>query len=105
MQDLAEFLDKLRFRGFDHHFFVEGEALCHGSTIIQPEQVRLVSIEEIDCGTDPGDDVSVYLFETDAGMNGFLVVSSGSHADPEKAAFVDKLSSTQHEKPRPHNIS
>ncbi len=49
-----------------------------------------------DCGTDPGDDVTMYLIESNSGRKGYLILSDSFHADPRKAAFIDALLSKRH---------
>ena len=51
----------------------------------------IVEYETFDCGTDPGDDVTMYLIESTTGPNGYLILSDNFHTDPSKAALVDAL--------------
>jgi hypothetical protein len=44
-----------------------------------------------DNGTDPGDDVTMYLIESRSGPQGYLILSDSFHTDPRKAAFIDAL--------------
>ena len=44
-----------------------------------------------DGGTNPGDDVTMYLIESTIGLNGYLMLSDSFHADPRKTAFIDTL--------------
>ncbi|MCH7834365.1 MAG: phosphoribosylpyrophosphate synthetase, partial [Proteobacteria bacterium] len=53
--------------------------------------LRIVEYETFDSGTDPGDDVTMYLIESTTGPNGYLILSDSFHADPSKAALVDAL--------------
>ncbi len=93
VRDLAELLEQLRQRGFDRCFDSDIEYL---SSARKPSDqnvgsVRLVDVIQLDAGTDPGDDVTVYLLETDSGIRGYLLVPDSFHTDPGKARFVDAL--------------
>lgn len=81
VHDLAELLEQLRQQGFDRCFDSDQNV---GS-------VRLVDVIQLDGGTDPGDDVTVYLLETDSGIRGYLLIPDSFHTDPSKARFVDAL--------------
>ena len=93
MRDLAELLEQLRQQGFDRSF--DGD-IDHLSSARAPSDqnagsVRLVDVVQLDAGTDPGDDVTVFLLETDSGVRGYLLVPDSFHTDPGKARFVDEL--------------
>ena len=49
-----------------------------------------------DGGTNPGDDVTMYLIESTIGLNGYLMLSDSFHADPRKTAFIDTLLAKRH---------
>ncbi len=64
MRDLAELLEQLRQEGFDRSFDGDIEHLSSGR---EPNDqnagsVRLVDVVQLDAGTDPGDDVTAFLF-------------------------------------------
>ncbi len=93
MRDLADLLKQLRDQGFDRSFDGDVEYL---NSAREPgnqdfESVRLVNVIQLDTGTDPGDDVTVYLLETDSEVRGYLLVPDSFHTDPRKARFVDAL--------------
>lgn len=54
-------------------------------------ELRIVEYVTFDGGTDPGDDVTMYLIESRSGPNGYLILSDSFHTDPCKAAFIDTL--------------
>jgi hypothetical protein len=91
--DLAELLRDAEKRGFTRNFAIEGDELCcsESGERYHREQARIVWSESVDMGTDPGDDATLYLIETDGGAKGYVVVSDAFHADPHKAAFIDAL--------------
>lgn len=93
MRDLAELLEQLRQEGFDRSF--DGD-IDYLSSAREPSDqnagsVRLVDVVQLDAGTDPGDDVTVFLLETESGVRSYLLVPDSFHTDPGKARFVDEL--------------
>ncbi len=83
-KDLAELQDDVAVRGYTHDFSFESESLSL-------RELRVVESVTLDCGTDPGDDVTMYLIESSGGQKGYLILSDSFHADPQKAAFIDAL--------------
>ena len=84
--DLAELLDEVIARGYTRNF--------GGNHKLLPELIdsdlRVVNTISFDGGTDPGDDVTIYLIEA-RGAKGYLLLSDSFHTDPRKAAFIDAL--------------
>ncbi len=91
VRELADLLDQLRHQGFDRCFDGDVEYLSSAREPGNQDLVRLVDVIQLDAGTDPGDDVTVFLLETDSGIRGYLLVPDSFHADPGKARFVDAL--------------
>ncbi|HZD52528.1 MAG TPA: hypothetical protein VE175_05735 [Woeseiaceae bacterium] len=91
--DLTELLRDAEKRGYGRNFAVEGDELCCSDTgeRFGRDEARIVSSQAVDMGTDPGDDATLYLIETDSGAKGYVVISDAFHADPRKAAFIDSL--------------
>ncbi len=54
-------------------------------------ELRIMEFVTFDNGTDPGDDVTMYLIESQFGPNGYLILSDSFHTDPRKAAFIDAI--------------
>lgn len=92
-QDLAEAVEDIREKGYTHLFEVHENALaCDDLDREFPAgQLRIVATYQFDRGTDPGDDSSLYLIETDSGVKGYLVGGTTIYQDREKAEFLDKL--------------
>ena len=97
MRELAEVLELVQRQGFKHCFGSEAGflSLAGEQGTWSPEQARVIDVISLDAGTDPGDDVTVFLLETDSGIRGYLLVSDSFHADPGKAALVDALMASQ----------
>ncbi len=91
--DMAQLLDEAQARGFTINFAFEGAKLRCPETgdCFAPEELQLVHSQAVDMGTDPGDDATLYLIEAANGRKGYLLVADSFHADPRKAAFIDKL--------------
>ena len=85
--DLADFQAEAIARGYTHDFAFHGRSAP--ANIVN--ELRVVEYVTFDCGTDPGDDVTMYLIESRSGPKGYLILSDSFHTDPRKAAFIDAL--------------
>lgn len=91
MKDLAETLARVAKRGYTEAFDVSEGRLHWRGGAHDVEEVSLADTLFIDQGTDPGDDVTVYLLQTESGTRGYLVIPDSPHIDPGKAQFIDRL--------------
>ncbi len=82
--DLADYQAEAIARGYTHNFGFELKSA-------PANELRVVEYVTFDSGTDPGDDVTMYLIELTAGLKGYLILSDSFHADPRKAAFINML--------------
>ncbi len=87
VNDLTDYQAEAIAHGYTHDFGFEGKS---ASADIANE-LRVVKQVTFDSGTDPGDDVTMYLIESTSGLKGYLILSDSFHADPRKAAFIDTL--------------
>ena len=87
VNDLTEYQAEVIARGYTHDFGFEGTSAPADIA----NELRIVEYESFDNGTDPGDDVTLYLIESTSGLKGYLILSDSFHADPRKAAFIDAL--------------
>ncbi len=85
--NLADFQAEAIARGYTHDFAFEARSAAAANA----EELRIVEYVTFDSGTDPGDDVSMYLIESTSGLKGYLVLSDSFHTDPRKAEFIDTL--------------
>lgn len=99
--DLAELQRDAEKRGYSRNFAVKDDMLTCSATgeRYAREQAVIVWSQTVDMGTDPGDDATFYLIETDDGGKGYVIVSDAFHADPRKASFIDSLSRRSSEQP------
>lgn len=91
--DLAEALEESKEKGYTHLFEVDKDCLkCdqHDSEF-GIDKLHIVSSYHFDQGTDPGDDASLFLIETESGIKGYLIAGATIYRDREKAEFLDKL--------------
>ncbi len=84
--DLAELLAEVIARGYTHDFGSSHKSMPE----IVTRDLRVVDSISFDGGTDPGDDVTMYLIEAPS-QKGYLIVPDSFHIDPRKAAFIDAL--------------
>ena len=86
-KDLADFQAEAIADGYTHNFAFHGRSAQADAT----SELSIVECLAFDSGTDPGDDVTMYLIESTSGPNGYLILSDSFHTDPRKAAFIDAL--------------
>ena len=85
--DLPDFQAEAIARGYTHDFAFQAR-LAAASLI---SELRVVEFATFDSGTDPGDDVTMYLIESTSGLKGYLILSDSFHVDPRKADFINAL--------------
>ncbi len=85
--DLADFQAEAIARGYTHDLAFNVKSAHVGAI----SDLRIVQYVTFDSGTDPGDDVTMYLIESTSGLKGYLILSDSFHTDPRKAAFIDAL--------------
>ncbi len=86
-KDLADYQAEAIANGYTHDFGFDGRSAPSDIA----NELRIVEYVSFDSGTDPGDDVTMYLIESNSGRKGYLILSDSFHADPRKAAFIDAL--------------
>jgi len=87
VNDLADFQAEVIARGYTHDFAFDGRSAPADIA----SELRVVECVTFDSGTDPGDEVTMYLIESTSGLKGYLILSDSFHTDPRKAAFIDRL--------------
>ncbi len=86
-KDLADFQTEAIARGYTHDCSSDGRSAPADIS----SELHVVEYVTFDSGTDPGDDVTMYLIESTSGLKGYLILSDSFHTDPRKAAFIDAL--------------
>ena len=87
MKELADFQAEMIRGGYTHDFGIDAKS--EATDIIN--KLRIVEYLSFDGGTDPGDEVTMYLIESTRQLKGYLILSDSFHTDPRKAAFIDVL--------------
>jgi len=90
--DLADFQAESIARGYTHDFSFDARSAPAATA----SGLRVVEYVTFDSGTDPGDDVTMYLIESRGVPKGYLILSDSFHTDPRKAAFIDALLAERH---------
>ena len=85
--DLADYQANAIARGYTYDFSLDARS---APTDIECE-LHVVEYVTFDSGTDPGDDVTMFLIDSPIGPKGYLILSDSFHVDPRKAAFIDSL--------------
>jgi hypothetical protein len=85
--NLADFQAEAIARGYTHDFAFDLKSAPADSA----NGLRIVEYVTFDSGTDPGDDMTMYLIESQSGPQGYLILTDSFHTDPHKAAFIDAL--------------
>jgi hypothetical protein len=85
--DLADFQAEAIARGYTRNLALDAKS----APDVFASDLHIVDYVTFDSGTDPGDDVTMYLIESRSGPRGYLVLSDSFHADPHKAAYIDAL--------------
>ena len=87
VNDLTNYQAEAIARGYTHDFGFEARL----APPYIDNELRVVEYVTFDSGTDPGDDVTMYLIESTSERKGYLILSDSFHVDPRKAAFIDAL--------------
>ena len=90
-KDLADFQAEAIARGYTHNFSFHGKSVPENIA----SELHVVESVTFDSGTDPGDDVTMYLIDSSSGLKGYVILSDSFHTDPRKAAFIDALLNRQ----------
>ncbi len=81
--DLADFQAEAIARGYTHNFAIDARSAQADIA----SELRVVEYVTFDSGTDPGDDVTMYLIESASGLKGYLILSDSFHTDPAQGCF------------------
>lgn len=92
-KDLTDVLDDAKRRGYGRNLsYSDGALHCEATgDVFDSETSWIAESTTVDMGTDPGDDSTVYLVESEDGHRGYVVVPGSFYVDPAKANFIDRL--------------
>ncbi len=88
VNDLADFQAEVIERGYTHDFAFDARS-AHADIA---SELRVVECVTFDSGTDPGDEVTMYLIDSLSGLKGYLILS-----DCVTSAHVGQLSPSHRE--------
>ena len=89
--DLSDFQAEAIARGYTHNFAFDARSTPADIAT----ELRIVEYVTFDSGTDPGDDVTMYLIESTSSLKGYLILSDSFYTDPRKATFINALLTRQ----------
>ncbi|MDX1639590.1 MAG: hypothetical protein R3281_16620 [Balneolaceae bacterium] len=92
-KNLAEAIESAKEKGYIHLFEVgENSLTCNElDREFSSDSLQIAASFHFDRGTNPGDDASLYLIETDTGAKGYIVTGYTTYTNRTKAEFLDKL--------------
>jgi hypothetical protein len=90
MKGLASCTNKMKEDGYKEDFQVTKEGLTtfNEDKHYAPEQVKIVNFYRFEGVSDPGDNMILYVMETDDGVKGTLVDGYGAYADSDVSKFI-----------------
>ena len=97
MKDLSSCVNRMKEEGYKEDFQVTAKGLTtfdKGKTY-KPGQVRIASFYRFEGESDPGDNVILYVIETDDGTKGTLVDGYGAYADVNVSKFIVEVENIQ----------
>lgn len=88
----------LRQRGFTADLEFRDGALRAAATgrRFRPDELAIVEHHRFEGASDPEDMSVVYAIESDDGVRGIVVDAFGAYADPNLAAFLEKIKVHEH---------
>jgi hypothetical protein len=97
MKGLASCTNKMKEDGYKEDFQVTKEGLTtfNETKTYKPEQVKIVNFYRFEGVSDPGDNMILYVIETDDGTKGTLVDGYGAYADQDVSKFIVQVEEIQ----------
>jgi hypothetical protein len=91
--NMLQALSKLRRRGFQDEFKLEGHQLknLRNGQSYQPHQLLIVEHHRFEGMSNPSDMSILFALETEDGRKGTIVSSYGPYADLKLVDFLDKV--------------
>jgi hypothetical protein len=104
MKSLSSCETHVREQGYTEDFQVDKKGMTtfsSGGKFYQPTDVKIVNFYRFEGSSDPGDNIILYVIETNDGVKGTLVDGYGAYASDELAKFIVKVQEI--EKQIPHS--
>lgn len=97
MKSLSSCVNRMKEEGYQEDFQVTDKGLhtFDKSKNYRPDQVRIVSFYRFEGESDPGDNIILYVIETDGGEKGTLVDGYGAYDDGNVSKFIVQVEEIQ----------
>ena len=97
MKSLSSCTNRMKEEGFKEDFQVTDRGLTtfDKGKHYQPDQVKIVSFYRFEGESDPGDNMILYVIETDDGCRGTLADGYGAYADQDVSKFIVEVEKIQ----------
>ncbi len=97
MEDLVSCVNRMKEEGYKEDFKVTSKGLTtfDNRKVYKPEQVRISSFYRFEGESDPGDNMILYVIETDDGTKGTLADGYGAYADMNVSKFIVEVEEIQ----------
>ncbi|GHA86843.1 hypothetical protein GCM10009069_07610 [Algimonas arctica] len=95
-KDIPELMEAAAARGFTLNFeMIEDDVICRKSgRVYTSETFTLIETLQKDAGTDPGDEATLFLLESENGDRGVLLIGNPAHLSPAERAVLERLDRT-----------
>jgi hypothetical protein len=92
-KDLADAVESLKEKGFDHTFELGDDHITCKSLNAEysPDDLSILESHSFDKGTDPGSESTIHAIQSSNGVKGILILSYGVHVDPSKAKLINRI--------------
>jgi hypothetical protein len=103
MKSLSSCSKKMKDDGYTEDFQVNKKGLSTYSAtskIYKPEEVKIVNFYRFEGESDPGDNIILYVIETNDGKKGTLVDGYGAYASEDVSKFIVNVEEIQKQIPQ-----
>jgi len=92
-KDVAEILHDVKMRGYGLNFEIDGSEInCREKrTCFQTGQITLIEEIHAGRGSDPGDEATIMLLETESGLRGFLILPNPAATTPQELEVIARI--------------
>lgn len=94
MKSLSSCSNKMKEMGYTEDFQVDKNGLTsfgEGGKHYKPEEIKIVNFYRFEGESDPGDNMIMYVIETNDGAKGTLVDGYGAYASEDASKFIVKI--------------
>jgi hypothetical protein len=96
VKDIPALMEAAAARGFTLNFeMLEDDLYCRKTRLAHPiGAMTLIETLQMDGGTDPGDEATLFLLESENGDRGVLLIGNPAHLSPAERAVLERLDRT-----------